>query len=29
VGKGIGHFFGAMRIDAFIDADEFKAKVDE
>src|SRR5438874_10273135 len=22
VGKGIGHFFGAMRIDAFIDADE-------
>ena len=29
VGKGIGHFFGAMRIDAFIDADEFKAQVDE
>ena len=28
-GKGIGHFFGAMRIDAFIDADEFKAQVDE
>jgi len=29
VGKGIGHFFGAMRIDAFIDADEFKTQVDE
>src|SRR5206468_834822 len=24
VGKGIGHFFGAMRIDAFRDPDEFK-----
>ena len=29
VGKGIGHFFGAIRIDAFIDTDEFKAQVDE
>ncbi len=29
VGKGIGHFFGAMRIDAFIDPDEFKAQTDE
>ena len=29
VGKGIGHFFGAMRIDAFIDLDEFKSQVDE
>lgn len=29
VGKGIGHFFGAMRIDAFIDADAFKCQVDE
>ena len=29
VGKGIGHFFGAMRIDAFIDADEFKSQMDE
>jgi L-2-hydroxycarboxylate dehydrogenase (NAD+) len=29
VGKGIGHFFGAIRIDPFIDADEFKAQVDE
>jgi LDH2 family malate/lactate/ureidoglycolate dehydrogenase len=29
VGKGTGHFFGAMRIDAFQPADEFKAKMDE
>ena len=29
VGRGIGHFFGAMRIDAFIDADEFKQQTDE
>lgn len=29
VGKGIGHFFGAMRIDAFIDTNEFKSQVDE
>ena len=29
VGKGIGHFFGAMRIDAFIDVDEFKAQIDD
>lgn len=29
VGKGIGHFFGAMRIDAFRPADEFKASMDE
>jgi LDH2 family malate/lactate/ureidoglycolate dehydrogenase len=29
VGKGIGHFFGAMRIDAFIDVDEFKLQIDE
>ena len=29
VGKGIGHFFGAMRIDAFIDPDEFKRQIDE
>lgn len=28
VGKGIGHFFGAMRIDGFIDADTFKSQVD-
>jgi L-2-hydroxycarboxylate dehydrogenase (NAD+) len=28
VGKGIGHFFGAMRIDGFIDADEFKNQID-
>jgi LDH2 family malate/lactate/ureidoglycolate dehydrogenase len=29
VGKGIGHFFGALRIDAFIDQDEFKRQIDE
>lgn len=29
VGKGIGHFFGAMRIDGFIDADSFKSQVDD
>lgn len=27
-GKGIGHFFGAMRIDAFRPADEFKQAMD-
>ncbi|MFZ4058589.1 MAG: Ldh family oxidoreductase [Ferruginibacter sp.] len=27
-GEGIGHFFGAMRIDAFRKADEFKAHMD-
>jgi LDH2 family malate/lactate/ureidoglycolate dehydrogenase len=29
VGEGTGHFFGAMRIDAFQPAVEFKAKMDE
>lgn len=29
VGKGVGHLFGAMRIDGFIDADEFKQQIDE
>ncbi len=29
VGLGTGHFFGAMRIDAFQPADEFKAKMDK
>jgi LDH2 family malate/lactate/ureidoglycolate dehydrogenase len=29
VGKGIGHFFGAMRIDAFRDVAEFKAQIDD
>jgi LDH2 family malate/lactate/ureidoglycolate dehydrogenase len=29
VGEGTGHFFGAMRIDAFQPADTFKAKMDE
>jgi LDH2 family malate/lactate/ureidoglycolate dehydrogenase len=28
VGEGIGHFFGAMRIDAFRPADEFKKHID-
>jgi len=28
-GKGIGHFFGAMRIDAFRPADEFKKHMDK
>ncbi|WP_114749226.1 Ldh family oxidoreductase [Pleomorphovibrio marinus] len=28
VGKGLGHFFGAMRIDAFRPADEFKGQMD-
>ena len=29
VGEGTGHFFGAMRIDAFQPADVFKSKMDE
>ena len=29
VGQGLGHFFGAMRIDAFRPASEFKASMDE
>src|SRR5262249_21721375 len=29
VGKGIGHFFGALQIAGFIDPDEFKRQVDE
>jgi LDH2 family malate/lactate/ureidoglycolate dehydrogenase len=29
VGEGTGHFFGAMRIDAFQPANEFKTKMDE
>lgn len=29
VGKGIGHFFGALRIDAFIDPGEFKRQIDD
>ena len=29
VGEGIGHFFGAMRVDAFRPADEFKAHMDK
>src|SRR5262245_4276540 len=29
VGQGIGHFFGALRIDGFIDPVEFKSQIDE
>ncbi|MEX0728731.1 MAG: Ldh family oxidoreductase [Planctomycetaceae bacterium] len=29
VGVGLGHFFGAMRIDAFRDVDEFKRQIDD
>jgi LDH2 family malate/lactate/ureidoglycolate dehydrogenase len=29
VGKGIGHFFGAIEIDGFIDKDNFKKQIDE
>ena len=29
VGVGLGHLFGAMRIDAFVDPDEFKRQVDD
>lgn len=29
VGQGLGHFFGAMRVDAFRPADEFKANMDK
>ncbi|MFW5726915.1 MAG: Ldh family oxidoreductase [bacterium] len=29
VGKGIGHFFGAMQIDGFIEVEEFKRQMDD
>lgn len=29
VGKGIGHFFGAMEIEGFMEVNEFKKKIDE
>ncbi|MGD9764463.1 MAG: Ldh family oxidoreductase [Candidatus Binatia bacterium] len=29
VGKGIGHFFGALRIDGFIEPEEFKRQIDD
>ncbi|OEK03578.1 malate dehydrogenase [Roseivirga sp. 4D4] len=29
VGEGLGHFFGAMRVDAFRPADEFKSHMDK
>ena len=29
VGKGLGHFFGSMRIDGFIDPPEFRRQIDD
>ncbi len=29
VGIGLGHFFGAMKIEAFIDVTEFKQQIDD
>lgn len=29
VGLGIGHFFGAMRIDGFVEVEEFKRQIDD
>ncbi len=29
VGQGIGHFFGALRIDGFVEPDEFKRQIDD
>ncbi len=29
VGKGIGHFFGAMEIEGFMDVNEFKKRIDD
>ncbi|MEZ6017333.1 MAG: Ldh family oxidoreductase [Planctomycetota bacterium] len=29
VGKGIGHFFGALRVDAFVDPEEFARQMDD
>jgi LDH2 family malate/lactate/ureidoglycolate dehydrogenase len=29
VGRGIGHFFGALRIDGFLDPEEFRRQIDE
>lgn len=29
VGKGLGHFFGAMQIDGFIEKNEFKKQIDD
>ncbi|MBC7921885.1 MAG: Ldh family oxidoreductase [Ferruginibacter sp.] len=29
VGKGIGHFFGAMQIEGFLDTNEFKRQIDD
>ena len=29
MGPGIGHFFGAMRLDAFIDPAEYRTRIDD
>jgi LDH2 family malate/lactate/ureidoglycolate dehydrogenase len=29
VGQGIGHLFGALRVDGFMDPDEFRGRIDE
>jgi L-2-hydroxycarboxylate dehydrogenase (NAD+) len=29
VGKGIGHFFGALQIGGFVDPEEFKRQIDD
>jgi LDH2 family malate/lactate/ureidoglycolate dehydrogenase len=29
VGNGLGHFFGAIEIEGFIDKDEFKKQIDD
>src|SRR6185436_20265238 len=29
VGKGLGHFFGSMRLDGFIEPAEFKRQIDD
>jgi L-2-hydroxycarboxylate dehydrogenase (NAD+) len=29
VGQGLGHFFGAMRVDAFRDGSEFRGQIDD
>ncbi len=29
VGEGLGHFFGALRVDGFMPAEQFKARMDE
>jgi LDH2 family malate/lactate/ureidoglycolate dehydrogenase len=29
VGRGVGHFFGALRVDGFIDPDEYRRQFDD